>query len=152
MNIGNVMTRTVAKCTPGDSLDHAAKVMWDEDCGCVPVVSDGNRLVGILTDRDICMSALFSGCGLKALTVSDAMSKNVHSCRADDQISEAEALMRTHQIRRLPIVDAEERVVGILSLNDIARAWSTGRWRVSGDDVAQTLAAVCRPRPRGIAA
>lgn len=149
MNVREVMTSDVETCRPTDSLAQAAQIMWKGDLGCVPVLGDGDRLIGILTDRDICMSALFSGCGLNALVVSDAMSKTVHSCRAEDPVAVAETLMRTHQVRRLPVVDAEEHVVGIVSLNDIARAFarerSIGTRRVTGDELADTLSAVCRP-------
>lgn len=147
MNVRDAMSAKVHTCGADDSLARAAQAMWDADCGCLPVVGDGNRLVGVITDRDICMSALFGGSTLRVLTVGDAMSKTVHSCRADDPLTVAEHLMRTHQIRRLPVVDAEEQVVGILSLNDIARAF--GRERASGgvtaDEVADTLCGVCQP-------
>jgi len=156
VNVKEVMTTEVRTCRSDDSLARAAQIMWDGDCGCIPVIADGNRVVGIVTDRDVCMSALLSGCGLNALAVSDAMSKTVHSCRADDSLQVAENLMRAHQIRRLPVVDAEEHVIGILSLNDVARAF--GRERdpsarsVSSQEIAETLCDVCRPRPHALAA
>jgi len=154
MNVKETMTSDVRTCHPEDSLARAAQMMWDGDCGCVPVVADGERLIGIVTDRDVCMSALLAGCSLNSLIVSNAMSKTVHSCRADDPLAVAESLMRTHQIRRLPVVDAEEHVVGILSLNDIARAygreWATDR--VTSDELAETVRAVCQPRAHALAA
>jgi CBS-domain-containing membrane protein len=67
MNIEQLMTRDVESCHPDDSLDRAAQLMWDNDCGCVPVVDEKQRVHGIITDRDICMSAYTSGQSLKSL-------------------------------------------------------------------------------------
>jgi CBS domain-containing protein len=126
--------------------------MWDHDCGCVPVVNDDGHLVGMITDRDVCMAAFLGGTSLASVEVSSAMSKVVHSCRPEDSLASAESVMRASQIRRLPVVDAEEHVVGILSLNDIAREFSRerriGRGAVAAEEIAETLAAVCQPHQR----
>jgi CBS domain-containing protein len=130
--------------------------MWDGDFGCVPVVGDDGRVVGIITDRDICMAAYFSGRALGAIKVADAMAKTVYACDPDAPVHVAESLMQTHQIRRLPVVDGEERLVGVLSLNDIAAGWSrectTNTHDLAAHEVAETLAAVCAARPHALAA
>lgn len=149
MKVEQLMQRTVQTCHANDSLDHAAQLMWDHDCGCIPVVDDRNRPLGMLTDRDVCMAAYTTGGPLWALRVSSAMSRHPHTCRVGDTISDAEALMRSSRVRRLPVVNADDHVVGILSLNDIAREASRGRGNghrdVWPEDVGGTLGAICTP-------
>ncbi|HZP42445.1 MAG TPA: CBS domain-containing protein [Candidatus Binatia bacterium] len=149
MKVEELMTRRVASCSASDTLNAAARIMWEHDCGCAPVVADG-RVVGMITDRDICMAAYTQDRPLSALPVSQAMSREVHSCRPDDPLAVAERTMRERQIRRLPVIDASGHLVGILSLNDVARAFAREGERAAGgaraNEVASTLAAVCRPR------
>jgi CBS domain-containing protein len=138
MNIDKVMTRTVKCCHAEDSLSCAAGSMWDADCGCVPVVDHGERVVGVLTDRDICMAGYFRNAPLSELRIADAMAKQPITCKASDSIETAEALMQDHQIRRVPVVDDEGKLVGILSLNDLARFVRTpaGKKALSSEVVA----------------
>lgn len=157
MNVGQLMTQNVRACRPEDTLQAAAQIMWDCDCGCVPVVDADRRVQGMLTDRDICMAAYTQGGPLRALYVSNAMSKQVYSCRAEDTLEAAEEVMRTHQVRRLPVVGAGGRLVGIISLNDLARGAErelpAKRRKVKIDDIGKTLAAICKPRlPRAATA
>jgi CBS domain-containing protein len=131
--------------------------MWDNDCGCVPVVDQKRRVVGIITDRDVCMAAYTQGGPLRALRVSSAMSKQVYSCKPEDTLTAAEESMRAKQIRRLPVTDADGLLVGIVSLNDIAREAqherSQAKREITTDEVGVTLAAVCSPRShRAVAA
>lgn len=156
MNVGQLMTHNVRACRPEDTLDTAAQIMWDNDCGCVPVVDAHRQVVGMLTDRDICMAAYTQGGALRALLVSSAMSKKVHSCKPEDPLAAAEELMRTRRIRRLPVTDAEGHLVGVISLNDIAREAQGERTRakkeVTSGEVGLTLATICSPRlPRAAA-
>ena len=150
MKVDQIMTTKVKTCRADESLQAAAKAMWDGDCGCTPVVGPDERMVGMITDRDVCMSTYLSGRPLTSLKVAEAMSKKVHSCRPDDSLFAAESLMRSHQVRRLPVVDADEHLVGILSLNDIAREFEreakSGARDVAPEEVAETLACVCEPR------
>ncbi len=158
MNVGELMTQDVKACCPEDTLETAARVMWENDCGCVPVVDANRRVVGMLTDRDICMAAYTKGGPLRALQVSSAMSAEVCTCTAEDTLETAEEMLRTRQVRRLPVVDADGRLAGIISLNDIAR--EAGRERrqrgkkkaVTSDTVAGTLAAICSPHGQSIIA
>ncbi len=153
MKVEQLMTRAVKSCAETDSLNRAAQLMWEADCGCIPVISangDGS-LVGIVTDRDVAMAAYTQGKQLWAIPVSSAMSRDVIVCRADNGINQAEALMRDNRIRRLPVVDKNGRLVGILSLNDIARearreAASGRRVEVAEEAVTETLAMICEPR------
>ena len=149
MHVSEIMTKDVACCSADDPMDVAARRMWDHDCGCVPVLRDG-VVAGVITDRDICMAAFTRGLPLSAMKVDSAMSHDAWTCRPSDSIAEAERLMKDHQVRRLPVVGARGEIVGILSLNDIARAASARRHErkpaLTEDEVAQTLAATCQPR------
>ena len=151
MKVEQLMTRDVKTCSPDDSLNMAAKLMWDFDCGCVPVVDADDRLVGMITDRDICMAAYTQGKPLAAMRVSSAMSRAAHACRFGDSILLAERLLREHGIRRIPVVDAEQHVFGILSMNDLAREAARPHdpeeRDVSAEAFTETMAAVCTPRP-----
>src|SRR4029079_15196849 len=100
---------------------HAASLMWSSDCGCIPVVSasDGRQIVGIITDRDVCVAALFKSKMLRDICVEDAMAKKVLVCRASDKIEDAQRQMEEEQIRRLPVVDNNGKLMGIVSMADI---------------------------------
>ncbi len=155
MNVGELMTRGVRSCHADDTLNSAAQIMWENDCGCVPVVDEEHRVVGILTDRDVCMAAYTQGGPLGALHVGSAMSKEVFSCTTADTLAAAEEAMRTHRVRRLPVVDGRGHLVGIISLNDIARAAARRRRArndVTPNEIGLTLAAICAPHPQPSAA
>ena len=107
MTVGDLMTRDVKTCGCQDGLDVAARLMWANDCGSVPVVDENGRIVGMLTDRDICMAALTQGGPLTHLCVANAMANVVYSCLPEDSLATAEDLMRDHQIRRLPVMTAD---------------------------------------------
>ena len=153
MKVEQLMKREVKVCAETDTLNRAAELMWESDCGCIPVVSangDG-ALIGVVTDRDIAMAAYTQGRQLWAIPVGTAMARKVITCHASDGISQAEALMRDNQVRRLPVLDQNEHLVGILSLNDVAReaqreAATGKRAEVTGESVSETLASVCQPR------
>jgi CBS domain-containing protein len=153
VKVEQLMTRDVKVCMATDTLNRAAQLMWEFDCGCVPVISangDG-RVVGVVTDRDIAMAAYTQGKPLFAIAVSTAMGRTVIACHPNDGISQAEALMRDNRVRRLPVLDQSGHLLGILSLNDLAReaqreAAAGKRAEVTGESVSETLATVCRPR------
>ncbi len=124
MKVEQLMTRNVRTCRASDRLNRPAQIMWEHDCGVVPVLADGNgtaRVVGMLTDRDICMAAYTQGRALEEIAVASAMSRQVLSCRPTDSLAVALRVMESNQVHRLPVVDPEDRIVGILSLADVAR-------------------------------
>jgi len=155
MRIRDLMTKQVASVRSADSTAVAARLMWDCDCGVVPVVDEEGHAVAMITDRDICMAALMRDRAPSAIPVADAMSRDLQSCGPDDEVATAEELMRMHQIRRIPIVDRDRRPVGMLSLADIVRATDRKKSRaareVAPEEVAVTLADICAPPPREIA-
>lgn len=144
MKIKDVMTRHVEGCRPDDSVRDAAHKMKSLDVGFIPVC-EGDRVVGLLTDRDICLRIVAEGRDHGTMC-REIMSSNVISCREDQDIKDAARMMEEHQIRRLPIVDEQRRLVGILSLGDLAV--DIGDARRAG----KTLEAVSEPaRPRRVA-
>ncbi|HRI50523.1 MAG TPA: CBS domain-containing protein [Pseudomonadota bacterium] len=149
----HIMSQPVAVCQLSDSLDQAARLMWEDDCGAVPVVDSAGRAVAMLTDRDICMAAYTQGKPLGQISVSSAMSKDLRACLPDDTLEQAEQLMMEYQLRRIPVLDDDGHPVGILSLNDLARAANhqhpaapAGLDGVSLVTATRTMAAVCAPR------
>jgi CBS domain-containing protein len=156
MKVEELMNKRVQSCLPTQTLADAAKVMWDADCGCVPVVDEEGRVAGMVTDRDICFSSYFQSKAPREIVIRDIMSQQVLSCRPGDRIRDAVMTMRNAQIRRLPVTDAAGHLVGILSLNDIAleaeRNLQTHSSDVRLDDVGLTLSAVCHHRGPAIAA
>jgi CBS domain-containing protein len=154
MKVEQLMTRNVRTCGAEEPLSAAARIMWEGDCGCVPVVeqADGTaRVVGMITDRDICMAAYTQGSPLSEIPVSSAMSREVRSCAATDSIRTAVKILEQNQLHRLPIVDKNDHLVGLLSLADIAReaerehAGATKK-EVSDVEVGEVVEAISAPR------
>jgi CBS domain-containing protein len=148
MNVDRLMSAPAVVCRQTDSLQTATQLMWDHDCGVVPVVDERGALVGMVTDRDACMSAHWCRASLDQVPVWNAMATKVRACHATDSLESAERLMAQHQVRRLPVVDDHGRPIGVLSLNDIAR-YAVASKMTDGHDheVTETLAAIGAPRP-----
>jgi CBS domain-containing protein len=152
MNVGELMVKNVTACYPQSTLDDAARIMWERDCGFVPVLESAGsaKVIGVITDRDACMAAYTRGASLKDLRVADAMAKVVWSCKPGDSLPQAESKFAAARVRRLPVVDDSDLLVGVLSLADVARAALPERNRagtnVSEAEVGALVAAICRPR------
>jgi CBS-domain-containing membrane protein len=156
MRVEQLMTRNVETCRPDESLHRAAELMWKRDCGALPVVTGeagAEQVVGMLTDRDVCMAAYMRGRPLWEITVAGAMSRRVCSCRPTDAVGVALKIMETNQIRRLPVLDANDRLVGLLSLADVSReaAREHGQHdpQVTDAALAQALEAIAASRSSG---
>ena len=109
-------------CTPEDTIEQAAQLMRDYDCGCIPVVESeqSKRLVGVLTDRDIAIRCTAEGKGPQS-RVKEALSPNAKSCGPDDDVEMVERIMTREQVRRVPVVDQRGSCVGMISQADLAR-------------------------------
>lgn len=144
MKVEFFMTKDPRTCTAEDALAAAARIMWEHDCGCVPVVAGpgSRRLVGVVTDRDVCMAAYTQGRPLWEIPVRAAMSSEVWTCHPDDTLKDAVRVMRHRQVRRLPVVDGQGHLLGLLSLTDVALAAS---------DAAAVQAARRRGAKEGVA-
>ena len=119
MKISDVMHKGLESVSPDTSVAAIAKKMRDKDVGALPVTKNG-MLVGIITDRDLVVRALADGRDPTALTAGDVMTSPVVTCRDTDQADHAVEVMETRQIRRLPVLDRNDRLVGIVTLGDIS--------------------------------
>jgi CBS-domain-containing membrane protein len=150
MNVSELMTTSVKSCGSHDDLQRAAQIMWENDCGALPVLDADNRVVGMITDRDICMAAYTQSRPLWQIPVSSAMAHQVHGVRESDPVEVVETLMRRVRVRRVPVLDGHGRVKGILSMNDLARHAhrSAGRKSngLSGDSIVHTLSVIGEPQ------
>ncbi len=138
------MAKSVWTCRGDEAMSVAARLMWEHDIGAVPVLDRTDRLVGIVTDRDLLMGAFFTGEALAAVPVEHAMSRSVFTVTPAQRLDEAEALMRSNHIRRLPVVEGG-KVVGMITLSDLARAAQIRR-ALPASEVNATLAAIVEPR------
>jgi CBS-domain-containing membrane protein len=154
MKVADVMTRNVASVRRNETCGAAVQRMWDYDCGALPVLDDEGAVVGMLTDRDVCISAWMQARPPQEIFVSEAMSPGLYSCSAGDSIVDVESVMQAKQVRRLPVLDGRGRLEGIVSLADIARRGVQARGgpeahEITQDEIAATLATICEPRVAG---
>lgn len=149
MKIGDVMGGEIAVCGPTSSAADAARIMWERDCGCVPILDDRRVPIGVVTDRDLCIAAYTRGQTLHDIPLASVMSRGLVTCTRDASIAEVEHLMAARKVRRVLVVDDAGRLEGVVSLGDLARA--RGRTRLDRTvehlfaDVARTLAAISQP-------
>jgi CBS domain-containing protein len=122
MKINEVMSPNPVCCLPKDSAQRVARIMCDENVGSIPVVTDqeSRKLVGIITDRDLCCSVIADALDPKITEIEKSMTLNPVMCRDAENIEDCERLMQEHQIRRMPIVDGDGRVIGIVAQADLA--------------------------------
>jgi CBS domain-containing protein len=148
MNVSDVMQRGVKVCGVASTLEAAAMLMWDNDCGALPVVDDIGHPVGIVTDRDIAMTAALNHRPLWDLVCGDITgSRTLFTCHADEDVRSALKTMWAQRVRRLPVVDAGQQLVGILSMDDIVSCAERGARGqtvpdLSFDDAMNALKAV----------
>ena len=152
MKVREIMTADVSSCQPETSMAEIAGAMWNQDCGAIPVVTSEGRVVGMITDRDICMAVVTKGRTADRIAAREVSGGEVYTCLPDDDVSVALETMKARQVRRLPVVNREGRLTGILSMNDIA-LHSEGKRGVPPDRVVTTLKAICAHRhaPAGAA-
>jgi CBS domain-containing protein len=150
MKVQEIMVREVGACGPSSSLAEAARIMWERDCGFVPVIErDTQKVCGVVTDRDACMAAFTQGLALGQIPVERAMATLVYTCRPQDDLDAVDALMSTYQVRRLPVTDDEGRLVGVVSLNDLAVKCAKAERSEAATlkpRIAETLSAISRHR------
>ena len=120
MHVNEVMHTPAECCTPGTDLEAVAKLMWDHNCGAIPVVDDSNKPIGMLTDRDIVMGSFLNHKPLWEISSKDVTNKRpLFTCNSDDDIRNAMITMEREKVRRLPVVDDKGELQGILSMDDI---------------------------------
>jgi CBS domain-containing protein/uncharacterized protein YwbE len=144
MNCKDIMTTDPKCCHPDDTIARAAEVMREEDVGPVPVVRDRNskKLAGIVTDRDIAIKVVAAGRDPRSTRVDEVMSKDVVTCHAEDDYSQALHAMARHQVRRIPVVNEDGVLLGIISQADVAR-------RSSEEELGEVVEEISEPTGLG---
>ena len=148
MKIKQIMSPTPTCCTPKDTAQSVAKMMCDLDVGSIPVVVDqsSRALIGMITDRDLCCRVLAQGLDPKATPIQELVTYNPVTCRDGENVENCERLMQEHQVRRIPVVDRENRVIGIVAQADLAL-------KAKPDGVSKTVVEISKnTRPSILAA
>lgn len=150
MKVKEIMSTNPKACTLTDNLSAAADLMWENDCGILPVVAEGGKVVGLITDRDICMAAHLKSRNLWNIAVEDVISGKVFACKAEDDIHSVLTTMQEKKVRRLPVVGADGTLEGILSMNDIVLKAEEPKEKkateLSYADVVKTYKSICQHR------
>jgi CBS domain-containing protein len=148
MKVKDVMTPNAKAIWLTESLADAAKLMWENDCGVLPIIKDGQKVVGMITDRDICMGAAIRDTNPSAISVEEVMTGQVYAVNPEDNIDQALLQMQEHHVRRLPVINAEGELEGMLSMNDIVLNSKASddetEDTIAYDDVVKTYQAICR--------
>ena len=146
MTVRELQTSNVKTVSPDTDLAVVAKLMWEGDCGAVPVVTDDRKVIGIITDRDICIAAATRSKQPAEIRASEVISTNhgIHAVKPDDDVRIALRAMRKHRVRRLPVLDREQRLTGIVSINDLAiNASPSLPDSVPAQEFLETFQAIC---------
>lgn len=139
MDVKECMSTKVCFCTPNSSVKDAAKLMCDNHVGCIPVCNDDNCIVGVITDRDVILRSIACDKNVENTKVTDIMTCNPCCCSPETSVDEAQNLMSNLQIRRIPVIDNNNKIVGILSLGDLAHHGKN----VGEDEICNTLENIC---------
>jgi CBS domain-containing protein len=146
MKVKEIMTADVKSCRLETNLAAAASIMWEADCGSVPVTDDRGKVVGMITDRDICIAAATRPSTEGEIAVRDVMSRDLFSSRPDEEVRDAMKTMKTQQVRRLPVVSHDGRLSGIVTIHDIAlHATRDKGAAIPVEDVLATFVAISEP-------
>ena len=145
MKVKELMTPDAKAIWLTQSLADAAKQMWENDCGVLPIIKDGQKVVGMITDRDICMATAMRDKNPSSISVEEVMNTTVYAAEPEEDVEQALQTMREHQIRRLPVLNLEGELQGIVSMNDIVlKAKGNGKKpRIDYGDVVKTYQAIC---------
>jgi CBS-domain-containing membrane protein len=146
MLVKDLMTRDVSSCSPDNNLAELSKMMQNHRCGALPIVDNSKRVTGIITDRDICIAL-----GTKNIRASDVLAREVSSpgcvsCSPDNDVRDALRTMATQEVSRLPVVDEADRLVGILSIDDIIFRAGGGHSGLSDREIIDTMKAMWEER------
>ena len=152
MKVKELMTTDVKRCGLETNLAAAAKIMWEGDCGAVPVTDERDRVVGVITDRDICIAAATRPRTEGEIPVKDVISKALYTCAPGDDLRVALETMKSRKIRRLPVVEHGGRLAGIVSIHDIAVQSRSRSADVSPESVLDAFIAITAPAHESITA
>jgi CBS domain-containing protein len=157
MKVQDVMMRTPASCTPETNLGAAVEMLWNRDCGILPIVDARQKVIGVVTDRDLCVALGTRNRLPGRVTVGEVAKGEVYACRAQDDIHVALQTMAQYKVRRLPVVDRDGVLEGILSMDNVVLHTDVGKWGLTSDlsheDVIKTLQRIYGPSlPQMVAA
>ena len=143
MQVKQLMTSDIVTSRPETDLAAVAKLMWDRDCGFVPVIDDAGKVAGVITDRDICIASATRRLLPEQITAAQAMRRPpIGTTQPEDTVEKALATMKQFQVRRLPVVAADGTLKGVISMNDIVLASQKKDGPAAGD-IVSTLSAIC---------
>ena len=149
MKVQDVMTRNVATCGPDATVAAAAGLMWKYDCGIIPIVDDQQCVIGVVTDRDICMALALNNRLASEVLVKEVSSGQVFSGSPQSDVKDLLSTMRSQKVLRVPVVDKDGKLVGIVSLSDLVRnsfdAHGQRKAEISYDQVVDTRKAITQP-------
>lgn len=128
MKVRDVMTHAAVCCDANTNVGAAVELLWVRNCGMLPVVGPDNKLAGVVTDRDLCIAMGTRNRLPGDLAVGDIATRNVYTCKPDDEIHEALSTMASKQVRRLPVVNDEGILQGVLSMDDIISHGDLNKW------------------------
>jgi CBS-domain-containing membrane protein len=150
MKVQDIMTRDVKFCGPDTNLAAATEILWRNNCGTLPVLDSGGKLLGVITDRDMCIAMGTRNWKPSDLVIRDVAMKPVFTCGPTDDVHEALNTMRKHQVRRVPVVGEDGKLAGILCLDEIVlhaeKAEGKKAVGISYEDVVNTMKALCEHR------
>lgn len=141
MKVKDIMVSKVTCCAPDTNLAAATELFWSQDCGILPVIDNG-RIVGVITDRDVCIALGTRNQQASDVTVGSVLSGKLFVCKTEDAVKSALETMKKERVRRLPVTDDAGTVVGILSLDDVVREAQKGERELSYSDVVNTYKAL----------
>ena len=139
MKIEDCMCKDICFVKPDCKVYDAARIMCENHIGCIPICNDNKNCVGIITDRDILLRTVACNKDTKTTPVSEIMTTNVHTCMQNQTITEAQNKMAENQIRRIPVIDDNKKVVGIITMGDLARKSR----EISQENVCTTIENIC---------
>ena len=146
MNVQDVMSRDVRCVRTVEHLDAAARILWEGDCGFVPVLDAGDALVGVLTDRDLCMATYTQGRPLGQIPVTQVMSRQLTTCTPGQSLADAMQAMASLRVHRLPVVGDGGKLVGVLAIADLVQVAQQRPAALPAERLLATLAAIKAPR------
>lgn len=141
MKINECMSKDVCFVKPNCNVFDAARIMNENHIGCIPVCDDKKNVVGVITDRDIVLRIVACNKDIKQTQVSEVMTTNVYTCKCEQEIWEAQDIMKKNQIRRIPVVDSNLKMVGILTTGDLIK-----NSNLKEENVTNTMQSICNDK------
>jgi CBS domain-containing protein len=147
MNVKNVMVSPAISCRPETNLGVAAEMLWRQNCGILPITNIQDRVIGVVTDRDMFIALATRNRLAGELTLGEITSGQVYSCKPEDDIHHALATMAKHGVRRLPVLDEDGKIVGMVSMDDVVKETQMGdRAELTSREVVHALQGIYTPQ------